>query len=222
MSYFNQTIGEALRARMSAISEACWCAEWMSDLEFDLWRIVTGGDRSYGQGVLTAQEVNDLLSMSVVLGGWHDGDDFVPMREWIPRFNAHEAKRAEDRRARDAELMSRPYFNREALVARSEARAALKEKAAAAEAAFEANKAATPRWTYQVCLVCGFACNGRTLDEARRAAADHKAAEHPWTQDLPHSPDVLLLRFEERDDARMLELLDELEGGAPRTDVERP
>jgi hypothetical protein len=42
-----------LEELMSQISEEGFSAGWMKNLEFDLWRIINGGDRRYGWHFLT-------------------------------------------------------------------------------------------------------------------------------------------------------------------------
>lgn len=73
-----------LIALMTGISEECWCAGWMSGLEYDLWQAKRG--MSYGQGVITDRQSDLLRLLSEEAGGWwrwtEDGPQFVPLDEW--------------------------------------------------------------------------------------------------------------------------------------------
>lgn len=73
---------------MSQISEEAFCAGWMSGLEHSLWEIIHSDRRSYGQTVLTEQQVSRLRSLSERCGGWirydfEKGEVFVPRDVWI-------------------------------------------------------------------------------------------------------------------------------------------
>ncbi len=59
----------------------------MSDLEYDLWRIVRGGARNYGRIDLTDEQLGRLRRLSERAGGWVHYTDlvaeqFVPLDEW--------------------------------------------------------------------------------------------------------------------------------------------
>lgn len=79
---------------MSAVSEDYWFAGWLSSLEYDLWRMVEGGERSYGIGVVTEHEVSELRRLSAEAGGWFKWSDdagdavFVPLNEWVAALQA--------------------------------------------------------------------------------------------------------------------------------------
>ena len=62
---------------MSDISERCYCAQWLSDLEFDLWKIILDyrcgkikGNVSYGQSEVTIEEIKELVKLSEESNGW--------------------------------------------------------------------------------------------------------------------------------------------------------
>ena len=55
---------------MSAISEKCWSAGWMSNLEYALWHALISGERKYGQDFITQQDINTLLSLSKECDDW--------------------------------------------------------------------------------------------------------------------------------------------------------
>lgn len=86
----------ALASFMSDISERCYCAGWMSRLEYDLWRMVAncGESREYGMGMVTDEELADMRAIADEIGGWiiyhvdrqcsaKCGKQFVPMAEWL-------------------------------------------------------------------------------------------------------------------------------------------
>lgn len=86
-----------LRCLMSDISEDYWCAGWLDQLEFELWRAITTDDTGFGPfGTnLSETELADLKRLSESAGGWFawgedaDGDvgaQFVPMAEWVERY----------------------------------------------------------------------------------------------------------------------------------------
>jgi hypothetical protein len=84
----------ALADRMSEISEEAFFAQWMLNLEFDLWRIVVDGHGRYGYCDLEPRDLHELRALSAACGGWIVFDDelgetFVPMEEWRRRFEEH-------------------------------------------------------------------------------------------------------------------------------------
>lgn len=89
----DETSARALAALMSEISEECYCAGWMSGLEFSLWAMVQGGDRSYGMSEPSESEVAQLRALSERCGGWirweeDVGEVFVPLHEWEQTYGA--------------------------------------------------------------------------------------------------------------------------------------
>ncbi len=98
-----------LRNYMSDISEDCWCAGWLTGLEYDLWRAVIRGPAplgqgslghgSFGQGLITRENLAVLRHLSTECGGWvawlEDWSDeaFVPMDRWQEIFAEHSRKR---------------------------------------------------------------------------------------------------------------------------------
>ncbi len=64
-----------LEALMSDISEMGFCAGWMMGLEFDLWRIINGGDNRYGHHILTQAEIDQLRFLSDKCNCWIIYDD---------------------------------------------------------------------------------------------------------------------------------------------------
>jgi len=73
---------------MSEISEECYCATWMSGLEFDLWHAVINGPKHYGQGDIRQEQIKELKDLSQKYNGWIMWKDslnttvFVSMGEW--------------------------------------------------------------------------------------------------------------------------------------------
>lgn len=87
-----------LAGYMSDISERAYCAEWIENLEYYLWRILLGGEPRFGQTVVTDEEVNTLRRLSEAAGGWvrfgDQGEEFVPAAQWPALYRAWEEKRA--------------------------------------------------------------------------------------------------------------------------------
>lgn len=82
---------------MSELSEEAYCAGWMEDLEFSLWRIVTDGSGRYGPMEITTEHVSKLRELSRSCGGWIVFDDreeetFVTMQEWQRRYTERTEK----------------------------------------------------------------------------------------------------------------------------------
>lgn len=77
-----------LRDFMREISEDCYCAGWMSGLEFDLWDFAKKGvDKPYGLTEMPASWAVRLQHLSELCGGWWcwkkgEGEIFIPMAEW--------------------------------------------------------------------------------------------------------------------------------------------
>lgn len=61
--------------KMCEISEAHWCAGWMSNLEFDLWKIWDKKDKSYGMGRVSDEDCALLKQLSEDCGGWFMWDN---------------------------------------------------------------------------------------------------------------------------------------------------
>ena len=82
----------ALASLMSWISEECYCAGWLTDLGFVLWRIVGDGkERRWGMGDITEHELERLAALRDEAGGWwhwpYRGGDlgeltFYTLDEW--------------------------------------------------------------------------------------------------------------------------------------------
>jgi hypothetical protein len=62
---------------MNDISERCYCAAWMTDLEYVLWDAVINGQRKYGHGFITPHEIDELKKLSKACNAWIYFDDEV-------------------------------------------------------------------------------------------------------------------------------------------------
>jgi hypothetical protein len=88
---------------MSSISEDCWCAGWLTDLEFTLWEALATGGREFGWGGIEERDLTRLKYLHELAGGWWiwpEGEDcqrFVTTEEWLPIFAKAKETRAQDR-----------------------------------------------------------------------------------------------------------------------------
>lgn len=80
---------EQLSSKIWEISEAGYCAGWVEDIEFHLWKIVlNGSETEFGVKTISEQEIANLRSLSEQSGGWwHWSDEenesvFVSLDEW--------------------------------------------------------------------------------------------------------------------------------------------
>lgn len=91
-----------LHDRMSALSEDRYCAGWIVDNEYALWRELQA---PYCLACGGPEELRELRRLSQSLGGWivwvcepsvteYRGPAFVPMAAWLPEFERDEAERA--------------------------------------------------------------------------------------------------------------------------------
>ena len=82
---------------MSGISEECWCAGWLRNLEYMLWDAVTGKR----EGICSPEEIEHLKYLSEKCGGWiiwdeqAKGERFMPMQDWLPLYEAQRLKTSE-------------------------------------------------------------------------------------------------------------------------------
>jgi len=65
----------ALADFMSEISERCYYAGWMSDLEYSLWDALVNGERKYGQDIITKDDIQTLKDLSQRCNCWIYFDD---------------------------------------------------------------------------------------------------------------------------------------------------
>jgi hypothetical protein len=102
MSYESPTYEELARETllriMRGISEDCWCAGWLTDLEFTLWKAMGTGKMESGWGVVEERELLRMKFLHELTGGWWiwaGGDErerFVTTEEWLGILAKHESK----------------------------------------------------------------------------------------------------------------------------------
>lgn len=84
---------EDLREYMSELSEACYCAGWMSGLEYSLWSFVTEGPGRFGMAYVEQPEIDKLKALADKAGGWWHwpeeapDEQFIAMEEWLAVYN---------------------------------------------------------------------------------------------------------------------------------------
>ena len=49
---------------MSDLSEKCYSAGWLENLEYVLWDTLTKGERKFGQDILSQQDIDQLIQFS--------------------------------------------------------------------------------------------------------------------------------------------------------------
>jgi exoribonuclease R len=67
---------------MSEISENCYSAGWMLNIEYVLWHAVISGPRSFGRGEITQKDIDELTRLSNTTKTWivfDDKDEETPM-----------------------------------------------------------------------------------------------------------------------------------------------
>lgn len=73
---------------MSDLSERAYRAQWMLNVEVELWAALQAPDGRAVPHTLTPTEVANLWTMAEACGGWITSDPvsglaFVPMDEWL-------------------------------------------------------------------------------------------------------------------------------------------
>lgn len=77
---------------MSDISERCYHAGWMDQLEYFLWGVCQGEHSpDYGHGFVTIQDVAALKWLSNICGGWiyfdeENGETFIRLSDWMNEY----------------------------------------------------------------------------------------------------------------------------------------
>jgi hypothetical protein len=81
-----------LRIVMGDISEEHWAAGWLIGLEVHLWAMCCG-DRigNYGMGDVPQSQIEELQQLAADAGGWWTYEEFVPMQEWLARYEARQS-----------------------------------------------------------------------------------------------------------------------------------
>lgn len=90
-----QNDADRLAVLMAECSEDCYCAGWMSGLEFDLWgAVLRGTDFDWGQSTVKAETLAEMKRLAESCDGWPTWPDDVrggpvlsPMSEWIETYN---------------------------------------------------------------------------------------------------------------------------------------
>jgi hypothetical protein len=88
----NLTIKQELLARiMSDISERCYCAGWIKNLEYVLWHAMITGERKYGHDVITQRDIDTLKLLSDETNSWIFFDDelyeiAIDLVSWHSKF----------------------------------------------------------------------------------------------------------------------------------------
>jgi hypothetical protein len=89
-----QELARDLLARMmSDLSEDCWRAAWMNDLEFVLWDALRTGKASSGLVGISERDIARLKGLHEAAGGWwiwpkgEGAMRFVTTEEWLPIFS---------------------------------------------------------------------------------------------------------------------------------------
>jgi hypothetical protein len=77
---------------MSNISEKCYYAGWLSNLEYILWDAVNNGEKEFGHGIISDQDVRTLMQLSKDCNCWIYYDDTteetaLDLANWRYKFN---------------------------------------------------------------------------------------------------------------------------------------
>ena len=77
---------------MSDISERCYHAGWMVNLEYCLWHALINGQRKYGQDMISKKDIETLVSLSTAANAWIISDDeteetAMSLNAWEQKFN---------------------------------------------------------------------------------------------------------------------------------------
>lgn len=79
---------------MSNISELCYAAMWMENLEYVLWHAVEEGPRRYGRDEISLDNIKALKMLSERCGAWiffddADGETPIPLDLWQEKYSQH-------------------------------------------------------------------------------------------------------------------------------------
>lgn len=77
---------------MSDISERCFSAGWMENLEFSLWNAVLDGPGRYGHGMINRENIDYLKDQSTVCNCWIVFDEIteetaIDLTLWREKYN---------------------------------------------------------------------------------------------------------------------------------------
>lgn len=78
---------------MSDISEKCYYADWLSNLEYVLWEAVNSGERKYGHGFISQSDIDTLKTLAIKTNSWIIYDDdtretALDLITWTTKFQA--------------------------------------------------------------------------------------------------------------------------------------
>jgi hypothetical protein len=76
---------------MSEISERCYYASWMQNLEYALWDAVLHGQRKYGHNTISPKDIEILSDLSKAASAWITFDDnteatAIDLNTWKEKF----------------------------------------------------------------------------------------------------------------------------------------
>lgn len=79
---------------MSNISERCYYAMWLDNVEYVLWHALEKGPRRYGHGEITTNDIIALKMLSDRCGCWIFFDDveeetIIPLDLWQKKYSQH-------------------------------------------------------------------------------------------------------------------------------------
>jgi hypothetical protein len=79
---------------MSSISERCWYASWLDNIEYVLWHSLEKGPRRYGHDEINAGDIIALKMLSERFGCWVFFDDIneetaLPLNLWREKYARH-------------------------------------------------------------------------------------------------------------------------------------
>jgi hypothetical protein len=82
---------QELAVFMSDISERCYSAGWMMDLEYVLWEALTNGERKYGHDIISPSDIIQLKQLSKQCNCWIYFDDIndqtaIELDQWQEKF----------------------------------------------------------------------------------------------------------------------------------------
>lgn len=66
---------QLLHELMSDVSEKCYYAGWLQNLEYVLWSAVIMGPRKYGHGTITQEDIRGLKALATRADSWIVMDD---------------------------------------------------------------------------------------------------------------------------------------------------
>lgn len=76
---------------MSDLSERCYSAVWMLNLEYVLWDSILNGSRKYGQDIINESDISQLSKLSSLSNAWIIFDNeteetAVDLEQWKKQF----------------------------------------------------------------------------------------------------------------------------------------